>query len=259
MPKLADKIAIVTGGGRAMGQVIARRLAADGCHVVVAGPVLAELQESARQIEGLGRRCLPVLTDIRREDQVSAMAKAARDAFGRIDILVNNAGIVGPTAPVADVPLADWEDVLAVNLTGAFLCAKAVLPVMIAQRSGKIINISSVVGKMAYALRSPYAVSKWGVIGLSHTLAKEYGEHNIQVNAICPGPVRGERMRGIIEKRAQELGQSLEEVERFYTSTTLLKRFVEPENVAAMVAFLASPEGDNITGQAIDVSAGYGV
>lgn len=256
---LADKIAIVTGGGRAMGQVIACRLAAAGCHVVVAGPVLDELNNSAQQIEGLGRRCLPVLTDIRHEDQVAALAKAAVADFGRIDILVNNAGVVGPTAPVAEVAIADWEDVLAVNLTGAFLCARAVLPSMIAQRSGRIINISSVVGKMAYALRSPYAVSKWGLIGLSHTLAKEYGEHNIQVNAICPGPVRGERMRGIIDKRAAELGQTTAEVEKFYTSTTLLKRFVEPEDVAAMVVYLASPAGQNITGQAIDVSAGYGV
>jgi NAD(P)-dependent dehydrogenase (short-subunit alcohol dehydrogenase family) len=148
---------------------------------------------------------------------------------------------------------------MAVNLTGVFLCAKAVLPAMTAQRSGKIINISSVVGKMAYALRAAYAVSKWGVIGLTLTLAKEYGVYNIQVNALCPGPVRGERMRGIIEKRAVELGQSIDEVERTYTSTTLLQRFVEPEDVAAMAAFLASAEGNNITGQAIDVSAGYGI
>jgi NAD(P)-dependent dehydrogenase (short-subunit alcohol dehydrogenase family) len=174
-------------------------------------------------------------------------------------VLVNNAGIIGPTAPVAQVRRADWDEVLGVNLTGAFLCARAVLPDMTARRSGRIINIASIAGKMAYALRSPYAVSKWGLIGLTLTLAKECGPYNIQVNAVCPGPVSGERMRGIISRRAAELGQTVDEVERAYVGAAALGRMVEAEDVAAMVTFLASPAGRNITGQALDVTAGYGM
>jgi NAD(P)-dependent dehydrogenase (short-subunit alcohol dehydrogenase family) len=187
------------------------------------------------------------------------MADEAHRVFGRIDVLVNNAAVIGPTALVSDIRLADWEEVLAVNLTGAFLCARAVLPTMMAQRSGKIINIASIAGKMAYALRSPYAVSKSGLIGLTLTLAKEFGPYNIQVNAVCPGPVAGERMHKIMQQRAAELGQTFEEVERTYLRTTLLGRLVEAKDVAAMVAYLASADGNNITGQTLDVTAGYGL
>src|SRR5262249_25130505 len=153
----------------------------------------------------------------------------------------------GPTAPATNIARADWDDALAVNLTGAFLCSKAVLPDMMARRAGKIINIASIAGKMAYALRSPYAVSKWGMLGLTLTLAKETGPYNIQVNAICPGRVRGERIERVIHERAAELGQTPDEVEHAYREAMVLKRFVEPEDVAAAVAYLASPAGDNIT------------
>jgi NAD(P)-dependent dehydrogenase (short-subunit alcohol dehydrogenase family) len=178
-------------------------------------------------------------------------------ALGPIDILVNNAAIIGPTAPVERIHRADWDEVLAVNLTGAWLCCRAVLPEMIARRAGRIINIASMAGKMAYPLRSPYAVSKWGLIGLTLTLAQEVGAYGIQVNAVCPGPVEGERMRRIIADRAEALGQAPEQVERAYVEPAALKRMARAEDVAALVAFLTSPEADNITGQAIDLSAGY--
>jgi NAD(P)-dependent dehydrogenase (short-subunit alcohol dehydrogenase family) len=254
---LQGQVAVVTGGGRALGKTIALRLAQAGADLVLAGPNRAELETAAAEVEALGRRALPVVTDVTREEQVGAMAARALEALGRIDVLVNNAGIIGPTAPVASLKRADWDEVLAVNLTGAMLCCRAVLPDMIARRSGRIVNIASVAGKIAYTLRSPYAVSKWGLIGLTLTLAKEVGEYDIQVNAVCPGPVRGERMRGIIAKRAEELGQTAEEVERSYVQAAVLKRMVDPEDVAEMVAFLASPHGRNITGQALDVTAGY--
>jgi NAD(P)-dependent dehydrogenase (short-subunit alcohol dehydrogenase family) len=256
---LQNRVAIVTGGGRAIGRTIALRLAAGGADVVLAAPDRAELEGVAGEVRALGRRALPVVTDIRHEEQVAAMAAQALQAFGRIDVLVNNAGIIGPTAPVANLRRADWDEVLAVNLTGAMLCCKAVLPDMMARRSGRIVNVSSIAGKIAYSLRSPYAVSKWGLIGLTLTLAKEVGPHDIQVNAVCPGPVTGERMRGIFATRAAELGQTVEQVERSYVDATLLKRLVEADDVAELVAFLASPAARNITGQAIDVSAGYGL
>jgi NAD(P)-dependent dehydrogenase (short-subunit alcohol dehydrogenase family) len=258
-PVLQGQVAVVTGGGRAIGKAIALRLARDGADLVLAGLDRAELESAAAEVEVLGRRTLPVVTDVTREEQVSAMAARALEALGRIDVLVNNAGIIGPTAPVVNLRRADWDEVLAVNLTGAMLCCRAVLPGMIARRSGRIVNIASVAGKIAYSLRSPYAVSKWGLIGLTLTLAKEVGPHDIQVNAVCPGPVRGERMRGIIATRAAELGQTAEEVERSYLGAMVLGRMVAAEDVAAVVAFLASPQARNITGQALDVSAGYGL
>jgi meso-butanediol dehydrogenase / (S,S)-butanediol dehydrogenase / diacetyl reductase len=254
---LNERVAIVTGSGRGIGKSIALRLARDGAGVVVAGLEPEALRETTSEIDRLGRRQLHVHTDVSRPDQVDALIEQTLQAFGRIDILVNNAAIIGPTAPVDQIELRDWEEVLAVNLTGAFLCCRAVLPAMKAQRSGKIINIASVAGKMAYALRSPYAVSKWGLIGLTMTLAKEVGEYQIQVNAVCPGPVEGDRMRLIVAQRARELGQDPGQVERGFVETTVLKRMVRAEDVADLVAFLASPSADNITGQAIDVSAGY--
>jgi NAD(P)-dependent dehydrogenase (short-subunit alcohol dehydrogenase family) len=256
---MEPRLAIVTGGGRAIGRTIALRLAQAGYNIVVAGPTEAELAGVAAEIDALGRRGLAVVLDVTKEEQVVAMTERARDEFGRIDVLVNNAAIIGPTAIVPEVRRDDWEEVLAVNLTGAFLCAKAVLPTMMAQRSGKIINISSMAGKIAYALRSPYAVSKWGLIGLTLTMAKEMGEYNIQVNAVCPGPVAGERMQKIIRQRAAELGRTEAEVEQTYLQTAALKRMVQAGDVADVVAFLASAAADNITGQAWDVSAGYGL
>jgi NAD(P)-dependent dehydrogenase (short-subunit alcohol dehydrogenase family) len=254
---LANQVAIVTGGGNGIGRAIALRLACEGADVVIAARRQATLEECAAAVRAQGRKALPMVTDVSREDDVNALAKKALEAFGRIDILVNNAGIIGPTAPVVSVKRADWDEVMAINLTGAYLCSKAVLPDMIARRSGKIINISSVAGKVAYALRSPYAVSKWGMIGLTLTLAQEAGPSNIQVNVICPGPVAGERMRRVIEHRAAELGRPAAEVARIYVEDTALKRMATEEDVAALVAFLASSEADNITGQAIDVSAGH--
>jgi len=255
--KLKDQAAIVTGGGRGIGRAIALTLASEGANVLVSGRHRETLDGTAREIEQLRSRSLVTVTDVSQESQVEEMVQAALQAFGRIDILVNNAGIVGPTAPVTGVALEDWDEVMAVNLTGAFLCAKAVATHMIERRSGKIINISSIAGKRAYALRSPYAASKWGMIGLSATLAQELGPHNIQVNAICPGPVAGERMQAVISRRARELGLSESEVERTYVEGTALKRMVDPDHIAAMVLLLASEEGSSITGEAIDVTAGY--
>lgn len=252
-------VALITGGGRNIGRAIALRLATAGYDIAVAGPETDEVQVVALEIKAAGRRGLPLLVDVSREDQVQYMVRKTKAELGSIELLVNNAGITGPTAPVARVEKRDWDEVLAVNLTGAFLCSKAVLPLMLERRSGKIINISSVAGKMPYAWRSPYAASKWGLIGLTQTLAKEVGEHNIQVNAICPGPVEGERMAAVIRQRAQELGQSEDDVAAAYKRTTLLGRFVREEDIAETVAFLASVAGDNITGQTIDVTAGYGL
>jgi NAD(P)-dependent dehydrogenase (short-subunit alcohol dehydrogenase family) len=254
-----NRVAVITGGGKGIGAAITLRLARDGAAVVVAGRAEADLKAVCQEVQALGGAALAVPTDVSHEDQVRTLMDRARQTFGPVNVLVNNAGITGPTAPVVELERRDWDEVLAINLTGALLCCRAALPGMIEHRAGKIVNISSVAGKVAYALRSAYAVSKWGLIGLTLTLAKEVGVHNIQVNAVCPGPVAGERLQRVIAHRARELGQTAAEVERAYVEATALKRLVPPEEVAALVAFLASAEADNITGQAIDVSAGHGL
>ena len=257
--KLSNKAAVVTGGGRGIGKEIALALAREGANVLVAGRQADVLEQTASEINSLGRRSVFCVTDVSSESQVDAMVNTALETFGQIDILVNNAGITGPTAPVTHVTRDQWDEVMAINLTGAFLCARAVVPQMIARRSGKIVNISSIAGKTAYALRSSYAASKWGILGLSCTLAQELGPHNIQVNAICPGPTAGERMSGVIAERAKEMGRTAEEIEEMYVEGTALKRMVDPKHVAAAAVFLCSDESNSITGEAIDVSAGFGL
>ena len=257
--RLQGQVGLVTGGGKGIGRVIALRLAAEGARVAVTGRHQADLDETAALIQKQGGQGMAMAADVADEKKIGELFEGVKRRLGPIRILVNNAGIAGPTAAVAQMSRGSWEEVLAVNLTGPMLCCRAALPGMLAQGGGKIINIGSVAGKRAYALRSPYAVTKWGLIGFTMTLAQEVGPNNIQVNIVNPGPVTGERLQRVIDDRARELGQPAKAVENFYLEGTALKRFVTPEDVAAAVAFLASSEADNITGQSIDVSAGHGL
>ena len=255
--KLANRVAIVTGGGHGIGKAVSITLAQHGAKVMICGRQKDLLDQTVSEIEATGTAAAMSVTDVSHEDQVQALVLATLERFSKIDILINNAGVVGPTAPVTSVTRTEWDEVMAVNLTGAFLCAKAVSPHLIQQRSGKIVNIASIAGKLAYALRSPYAASKWGMLGLPQTLALELGQYNIQVNAVCPGPTAGDRMQSVISKRAQELGLPVQDVEKLYVGNTALKRMVDPQHVAATVLFLVSSDADSITGEAWDVSAGY--
>jgi len=257
--KLERQVAIITGGGRGIGRAIALRFAAEGAAVTVAGTGHDHLEATAREILTRGGRALVSVTDVADESAVERMVAATIDRFGRVDILVNNAGVTGPTSPVVNVALADWERTLAVNLTGAYLCAKHVLPHLARQGRGRILNIASVAGQVGYALRAPYAASKWGMIGLTRTLALEAGERGITVNAIAPGPVAGERMTRVIEQRAAEQGLTAAEVERAYLAPTALGRMVDPDDVAAAALFLVSEESRSITGETIAVSSGFRV
>jgi NAD(P)-dependent dehydrogenase (short-subunit alcohol dehydrogenase family) len=255
--KLDGKVSIVTGGGKGIGRAIALRFAAEGADVVVSGTTKDALDRVAQEIGERGRRALAVVADVADEADVERLAARTLDEFGTIDILVNNAGIAGPTALATDVTREDWDRTLAVNLTGAFLCAKHVLPHLIKQRSGRVINITSIAGLKAYAWRSPYSASKWGMIGLTQSLAEEVGRYDITVNAIAPGPVRGPRIESVIRNRAAQMNRSFEDVERDYVEPTALKRMVDEEDIAAMAVFLASEEGRNITGETLNISSGY--
>jgi len=255
--KLAGKVSIVTGGGRGIGETISVLFAREGSSVVLAGTSEEKLNAVALRINDAGGKAVPVVADVANERAVQSLVEGAISEFGGIDILVNNAGIAGPTSPVVQLELADWERTLAVNLTGAFLCAKYALPSMMERRGGRILNITSVAGLKGYALRSPYSASKWGMIGLTKTLALEAARYNITSNAIAPGPVRGPRIEGVIERRAAELGRTIEEVEREYLGQVALGRMVEESDIAAMALFLASEDGANITGETFTIAGGY--
>src|SRR6266851_4232789 len=225
--RLTDKVAIVTGGGAGIGRAIALRFIQEGAAVVVAGPTEEKVKAVEKEIRDADGQAIATVSDVADEVSVGRMVSAALDAFGQINILINNAGIAGPTALVPNVSREQWDHTLAVNLTGAFLCAKHVLPHMIQLGTGRIINITSIAGLQAYAFRSPYCASKWGMIGLTQTLAEEGGRYGITANAIAPGPVRGPRIEQVIRNRAEEMKLPFEDVERQYVEPTALKRMVE--------------------------------
>jgi NAD(P)-dependent dehydrogenase (short-subunit alcohol dehydrogenase family) len=255
--RLKDKVAIVTGGGKGIGRAISLALASEGANVVVAGRSLPSLEEVVKDIQNKGGRAKAIQADVRDETQVKQLVKQTLAACGPIDVLVNNAGIAGPTAALADLTLHDWNEVLATNLTGFMLCAREVLASMIPRRSGSIINIGSISGMAGHPLRSPYAVSKWGINGLTETLSIEVGQYNIRVNCVSPGAVKGERMNKVWNAKAQALHVTYEEVMNSVVSQYSLKRIAEPTEVAAAVVFLAADDSSGITGHTLVVNCGY--
>ena len=256
--RLSGQVALITGGGRGIGRAIALRFVSEGAAVMLAATKREPLEATAAEIRKAGGRVATAVVDVADEVAVKTVVAATLGELGRLDILVNNAGVGGPTLRVVDMERADWDRTLAVNVTGAFLCSKHAIPHMVARKSGRIINVTSIAGLMGYPLRSPYAVSKWGMIALTRTLAGELGEHGITVNAIAPGAVRGERVEGVIAARAAALGRPAADVEReLFVDPTALKRMVGPDDVAATAAFLASNDAANITGETISVSAGF--
>jgi len=254
--KLRDKVAVVTGGGKGIGKAISLAFAREGADVVMAAQTKSALEETAEEIKKVGRRAFPFVVDISKEDQVSQFMSSTVSNLGRIDILVNNAGVAGPTVPVVDLQIEDWNRVIGVNLTGAYLCSKAVLKYMIKNKSGNITNIGSMAGTKGLWRRSPYVVSKWGILGLTKTLALEVGMYGIRVNAICPGLVEGKRLDDVFRERAKVMGISPDLIRKKAIDDTPLRRFVKPEEIAQTAIFLASSGSEAITGQIICVNAG---
>jgi NAD(P)-dependent dehydrogenase (short-subunit alcohol dehydrogenase family) len=258
---LPDRIAVVTGAAKGMGREICLTLAREGAHLALAAREQGPLTSLAREIEALGRRALVQPTDVTDETAVQALVLSTRATFGgRIDILVNAAGVTGPIeTPVWEIKAEDWEHVLAVNLRGTFLPTKHVLPTMIAQRYGKIVNISGTSGLRGYKYRAAYSSSKWAIRGFTRTVALEVGPHNINVNAVHPGIVAGDRMDRLCHEKARRRGSAPDEVYDEYIREMALRRVTTAEDVARTVLFLASDASRNMTGQSVTVDGGWDV
>jgi NAD(P)-dependent dehydrogenase (short-subunit alcohol dehydrogenase family) len=198
--------------------------------------------------------------DVTDERSVEAAVKQAVNKFGRIDILANTAGTIGPIETMGiNVSAEYFESVWKTNTLGTFLTNKAVLKVMIPQRSGVIVNIAGTSGLRGYRMRVAYSSSKWGVIGITKTLSLEVGQYNIRINAICPGATLGERMSTIVREKARVRGVSVKEVENEYAQDMALKRWLKPTELAAAAVFLASDDSSAMTGQAVAVDGGWDV
>ena len=193
------------------------------------------------------------VADVTAEDQVDRLFVEASAHLGGLDVLINNAGIGGPAGPLETLALEDWRRTLAVNLDGTFLCCRRAVPLLKQAGGGAIVNIASTAGLFGYPRRSPYASAKWGVIGLTKTLAMELGSFGVRVNAVCPGSVSGDRIERVIEVTAANRGVDPEAVRESYLRHTSMRTFVDAEDVAAMVLFLCSDAGARVSGQALAV------
>ncbi len=259
--KLANKKAIVTGAAKGMGAAITTTLAREGADVVLTARDVAALDEVASEVRKLGRQAYVVACDVIEEGQVQAMVAEALKVFGgRIDILVNVAGVTGPIeTPVQDIKVDDFDCVIIANERGTFLPIKHVVPTMIKQRDGKIVNISGTSGLRGYPMRTAYSASKWAVRGITRTVALELGKHNVNVNAVCPGIVETPRMMKLCEGKAKARGWTIERVYDEYVQDMALKRVTTGQDVANTVVFLASEDARQITGQHIAVDGGWDV
>ncbi len=255
---LQDRIAIVTGGAQGLGAAICHRLAREGAHVVVADLNMDGALETAAKVGAeTERRTLAVNVDVTDEAQVSSMVGQTLEEFGRLDILVSNAGIL-IAGDVDDFPAGKWRAVIDVNLFGYFLCAKHAARVMKPQGSGTIIQINSKSGKKGSYKNTAYAASKFGGIGLTQSLALELAEHNIRVNAVCPGNLLDSPLwvNSLYKQYAEKWGITEEEVRQKYVDQVPMKRGCTYDDVTNVVVFLASDQAGYMTGQAINVTGG---
>lgn len=260
--QLKERVAIVTGAGGEIGGAITRALLEAGASVVMTGRNLRRLEASAQRLKKSGfdgNRILLLQADVRAEEDARRAVAETIKRFGRLDILVNNAGARGPTAPITKIKLDDWREAVDTNLTGAFLFSRECLKHMERRRAGRIINISTVVARWAYPLRAPYAASKAALNSLTLTFAQEAGRFGVTVNALCPGPVAGEALDRVIALRAKTMQIPLKHMQERFMQPSALGRAVAAEDVARAVLYLCSEDARNITGQIIDVSAGYGL
>nr|VFK52640.1 MAG: NAD(P)-dependent dehydrogenase, short-chain alcohol dehydrogenase family [Candidatus Kentron sp. TUN]VFK52963.1 MAG: NAD(P)-dependent dehydrogenase, short-chain alcohol dehydrogenase family [Candidatus Kentron sp. TUN]VFK53513.1 MAG: NAD(P)-dependent dehydrogenase, short-chain alcohol dehydrogenase family [Candidatus Kentron sp. TUN] len=240
---------IVTGAATGIGRTTAERFLTAGAKVYICDIDQSALDAAREALPGLGMG----ICDVSDPGQVERFFSDAVAWLGGLDILINNAGVSGPTAPVEDIAPEDWTNTLAVGLTGQFLCAHWAVPPLKAAGGGSIVNVSSAGGVFGYPMRTPYAASKWGVIGFTKTLAMELGPFSINVNAICPGFVAGERLDRVIATKAKRQGVPVETLRETYLGLNSMHKFIEPAYIAETILFLCSSAGAAISGQTIGV------
>ena len=247
--QLAGLRVLITAGASGIGLATARAFVREGARVYVSDvdrEALDRLAHSDPQV-------LRSVCDVADRTHVAAMFEGVDETLGGLDVLVNNAGIAGPTARCEDVDPAAWEQTLAVNITGQFHCARLAIPHLRQSRNPSIVNLSSAAGRFGFPLRTPYAASKWAVIGFTKSLSIELGGDGIRVNAICPGSVAGPRIESVFANKAAARGVDASVVREETLAKTSLHRLVSANDIANTILFLCSPAGANISGQAIAV------
>jgi len=240
---------LVTAGAAGIGRVIAETFARAGAHVFVCdvdGDALASFASAHPEIG-------TVVADVANPADVDVMFGAVAAHLGGLDVLVNNAGVAGPTAAVEDISIEDWNRTIAVDLNGMFYCTRRAVPLIKAAGGGSIVNLSSIAGRLGYALRTPYSSAKWAVVGFTKSLAIELGPAHIRVNAIQPGIVEGERIDRVIAAKAASRGVTPEAFRDTLLAGVSLRKMVSAQEIADMALFLATPAGASISGQAISV------
>jgi 3-oxoacyl-[acyl-carrier protein] reductase len=242
--RLKGKVALVTGAAQGIGKAVALVRARNGADIVVSDINLEKAEETVKEIESIGPRAMAVKVDVANLDHVEQMVGTILEKFGKIDILVNNAGVTRDKL-ILRMTEEDWDLVLNVNLKGTFNCTKAVVRHMAKQRSGKVVNIASVVGEMGNAGQVNYSASKAGVIGLTKTMAREFAQRGINVNAIAPGYIETPMTEVLADKVKEELKRLIP-----------MERLGKPEDVAEAVLFLVSEESNYITGHILNVNGG---
>lgn len=247
--QIRDLRVMISAGAAGIGLEIARAFVREGarvhlCDVDVAA--LAALAASDPQLTWT--RC-----DVSSRADVARFFEVGLSQLGGLDCFVNNAGIAGPTGRVEEIEPEEWDRCLAIDLTGQFNCARLAVPHLRKSGNASIMNVSSLAGRLGFALRTPYAAAKWGVIGFTRSLAVELGPDNIRVNALLPGIVAGERQKRVLTAKAQARGISFDEMERLAFSYTSIREYVTPQQLADLVVFVASPRGRTISGQSLSV------
>ncbi len=247
-----NKVVLVTGGGSGIGRAIAQAFSQAGARVIIVGRNQERLEHSAHQI---GARA--IMADVADEASVAALFARLKDEEGGLDVLVNNAGVTGPVANAEDMDMAEWDDTVSINIRGVLTCIKYAVPLLRARGGGSIVNMSSLMGLRGYPMRSAYTATKFAVIGISEAVAQEVGQFGIRVNALCPGAVNGDLMQRVVAARSKaENRPAAEIIKANYTDKAALRRWVEPEEVAAVTLFLASDAASSVTGERIRVDAG---
>jgi NAD(P)-dependent dehydrogenase (short-subunit alcohol dehydrogenase family) len=239
----------ITAGAAGIGREFARAFSANGAKVFVCDIDDAALAAAAKEIPGLiGQHC-----DMSSRAEIARVVPAAIGALGGLDVLINNAGVAGLTLPVEQYPPDDWDKVVAVNLTAMFDVSRLAIPHLKKSRAGVIINMSSIAGRFGFKNRSPYAATKWAVIGFTKTLAMELGEFGIRANAIAPGAVEGDRIVRVFQGRAQISGRSFDAIKAEAMAAQSIQAMVDPKDIAQLAVFLASDAAKAISGQVIPI------